>query len=111
MAIGANTNIIQDPAYIYSMWSGKLRVYKGVIRSLPTRTVFIGKPGGKDLHCSETFGEVYNAVVWFPFRDDNLAKKTLILYELDAITKLKEKIDAHFNKISLIEQFNTAEGE
>lgn len=108
MTIAKSTVVIQEHAYIYSMWSGILRVYEGSVRSLPTRTVFVGnKPGGKDLHCSDTFGEVYNAVVWFPFRDDDLAKNTLIRYELDAIAKLKEKIDAHINKISLIKHSNT----
>lgn len=52
--------------------------------------------------CSKEPRVVYNAVVWLPERDDDLARNILIKYEENVIALLQEKIDNHYVKMSIL---------
>lgn len=109
--------------YLYSLWSGQLRVYEGSVhpgrgrRSDYGRATFILEQRflddgtsivydgrvDKTMMCSINPGEVVNAVVWLIERDDTRARDILIEYEKSCIITLQEKIDAHRNKIRILE--------
>lgn len=109
--------------YLYSLWSGQLRIYEGSVipgrgrRSDYGRAEFIlerrflddgtfivyQNKVEKTMSCSINPGEVMNAVVWLTERDDKRACDILIEYEKACIATLQEKIDGHKNKIRILE--------
>jgi len=100
-----STPIIVEKAFLYSLWSGKFRVFEGDIRESG-----IGGHCGlfgsriKRFLCSKEPRVVYNAVVWLTERDDNLARSILVKYEENAIALLQEKIENHYTKISILQE-------
>jgi hypothetical protein len=97
--------------YLYSLWSGKLRVHEGQVgyRDWNGNGIFKSITGNR-FTCSMEPGIVFNAVVWLEEDDKQLACKILISYEKeqiqilqDKIMKLQEKIGNHQCKISLLE--------
>lgn len=99
-------SVVCENAYIYSMWSGELEVYNGKVETKrpdkPNMGVFVGE--GKIFTCSNDPSQVYNAVVWLPERDDELAKSYLIDYEECQIAILSRKIRHHQDKIKRIKR-------
>lgn len=96
-------DVIQDDAFLYSMWNGRLVVYKGtVVGSFQNgQARFLSF---KRAHqCSLNEGEMFNAVVWFKERDDEKAKKLLIHYEITMIVNAEMKIFRHKGTIQMIE--------
>lgn len=101
-------NVIKG--YLYSMWSGKLRVHEGYVEESKYargRYHFHVTRGGKPikrLMCSVEPGVITNATVWLPERDDQKAIDILVQYELEQIEKCKEKIEHHENKIETLKK-------
>jgi len=96
--------LITDCGVLYSLWSGELKSYTGKIEQVgkrPTDGLFTNKI--KRFGCSINPGEVSNAVVWLPIKDDEKAKNILIEYENNQILKLNEKIENHRHKIRLLQ--------
>lgn len=99
-------NIIEK-VFLYSTWSGKLRVMDGIIISTKiksTLVTFIDNSTKKVINCYAEPEEVYNAMVWLPERNDKKAKEILIKYHETEINELKEKIEGHLTKINIIKE-------
>lgn len=95
--------IIKENCYLYSTWSGKLKVEPGRVMISNDKNDFYGKfikfKKTTALTCHKEPGKVYNSIVWLPERNDDLAKLILINYHESAIEELKEKIENHLAKI------------
>lgn len=96
-------DVIQEGAYLYSMWNGRLVVYQG-------KVVGSFKNGQARFHsfkkahqCSLHEAELFNAVVWFKERNDQKAKDILIDYEQRMIRNAELKIFRHRGTIQMIE--------
>jgi len=96
-------DLIQDNAYLYSMWSGRPVVYQGrVVGSFKNGQARFSS--FKKAHqCSLHEGELFNTVVWFKERNDQKAKELLILYEERMIRNAEMKIFKHRGTIQMIE--------
>jgi len=97
--------VIQEKAYLYSLWSGQLKIYEGVVyKSVYTRNNNVAKfvTKVKRFTCSAESGVVHNSVVWFVEQDDEYAKAILVGYEEAAISALQERIDNHLQKIKAL---------
>lgn len=57
---------------------------------------------GKRLGIANAPADVYNAMVWFIYRDDDRAATILIEYQKQQIAKLQERIDNHKHKIDIL---------
>lgn len=102
-----NNNIIIENAYLYSMWSGRLKAYEGsvyVYHGAATRPASFVIKNEKRFMCSDKPGEVCNAVVWLAEKDDKLARKILIEYEEKQIAALMEKVENHQSKIFILKE-------
>ena len=74
--------IIQEHAFIYSLWNGKLNAYEGTIYG--GYALGYGSFQSREKSFAVTAlrpGEVYNALVWFEEKDDKAAKKIFIKHE------------------------------
>lgn len=96
----------KETGYIWSLWSGKLRVYKGFIHRHPMHgwTRFISET--KSWQCASEPGVVYGATVWFRELDIKKAKDALREYHIREMKKLNEKVENHFNKVKIIDSAN-----
>ena len=91
--------IIAENAFIYSVYGGSFRCYKGFI--IATESFFTGKSKKHarfrntktGLWCSEKAGEIFNGVVWFPEKDDEKAKELLIKDLNKKVEILNKKIE------------------
>lgn len=102
--------LIKENAYLYSLWSGQFKKYKGnVYRSRYNKNNIAFNNGHKNMQCCESPGIVCNAVVWLEEDDENKARSILINYELSQIEKLKDKIANHEYKILILRGENTNE--
>lgn len=100
---------IAQEAYLYSMWSGELKIIKGeVFRSRKNGklcdTFFNSEKPKKRIGCHPEEGEFYNSVIWFYKRNDREAIEELIGYEEVRIMELQEKIDNHRRKIKTLDE-------
>lgn len=93
---------IHEKVYLYSLWSGMLKVYEGDIYSSPWAGQGSFLSDGKRKGCSLEPKKVHNAMVWIPERDDQLARVILIQYEEMEIKKLQDKIENHLNRINIL---------
>lgn len=107
----------KENCYLYSMWSGNLREYKGrVIHKTqyqdsyiyPARTKFqaVNEYGEtyKNFDCSNKECEIYNKVVWLSESDINKAIDMFIRYEQARISKLQDEISGHLDIIETLKQ-------
>lgn len=103
-----------EHGYLYSLWKGHLTVVEGEMHkrrmiSYPGRIVSYSRiasfyVNGTRYDCNPNPGEIHNAVVWLPERDDKRAKGIMIEYQKQCINKLLKRIDNHKQKIELIEE-------
>lgn len=104
MTLWEKEELITDCAYLYSVWSGTLKCHKGIIKDInSSRHKDTGRFASKDgtvVWCSKNPGEVYNAIIWLPEKDDKKAKRLLVEYydsrimeEEAKIAELQKKID------------------
>jgi hypothetical protein len=101
-----DTKILSKKGYLYSMWSGKVKVYEGEVHYMPWNIIgrFNTIPrSNKTFMCSVEPEVVCNAVVWIETKDEKLARELLIDYENGQIKVLQKKIDNHLHKISVLE--------
>lgn len=97
-------DVISDPAFLYSMWSGPVTVDEGKvfrIRDYEKVATFRNKDG-KAISCHPEPEKVYNAMIWLPERDDLKAAALLAQYHEKSVEELKKKIESHLTKIALI---------
>jgi hypothetical protein len=95
---------IHDKAYLYSLWSGKLKVYEGPIYGTEYSDTGTFKTKEKRFKCSNQEGVVANSVVWLSEKDDKRAKKILIEYWESGKAVLQERIDNYDKKIEVIKK-------
>lgn len=102
--------------YLYSVWNGKLKEYKGTITYFaelreniyiqPERTFFeIFDARGiivKKYQCASKEGEIHNKVVWLYESNRRKAAEILIEYEKQQIAKLQMQIENHKELIELL---------
>lgn len=100
-----NADLVRKNCYLYSLWSGQVKVYEGdVYERWRVDGIFVTKT--KNFTCSTKPEVVSNAVVWLPEPNERLARQILIQYHEKEISKLKEKIDNHINKILILKGVN-----
>lgn len=99
--------------YLYSIWSGRLRVFEGEVVTVERKydSYGIRKQSSyflvnakKKVTCGEEPGVIYNKMVWLTERNDDIGRKLLIEYEEVCIEQLKEKIDNHKYVIKLLNE-------
>lgn len=102
--------------YLYSVWNGKLKEYKGNVLYSdkctvngyipPKRTLFdvVDERGKKikSLNCASKEGVVYNKVVWLVESDRSKAAEILIDWETQQISALQMKINNHNDLIDTL---------
>lgn len=102
--------------YLYSVWNGKLKEYRGVITYFaeiqgisyiePERTYFdVLDARGikvKTYNCASKEGEIHNKVVWLHEPNKQKAAEILIEYEEQQIAKLQMQIENHKELIELL---------
>lgn len=102
--------------YLYSVWNGKLKEYKGNVLYSdkctvngyipPKRTLFdvVDERGKKikSLNCASKEGVVYNKVVWLVESDRSKAAEILIDWEMQQIFDLQMKINNHNDLIDTL---------
>lgn len=99
----ASSPLIKENCYIYSIWTGRLKVYEGsVYRRYDDESSASFKTKTKRYLCSSQPGTVYNGTLWLP--EMNLAEATRILIEHEElrIATLEEQIANHIEKIKLL---------
>ena len=97
--------LLRKNCHLYSLWSGQLRVYEGDVHERwRADGTFVTTT--RNFACSVEPEIVHNAVVWLPEQNESLAKQILIQYHEKEISKLKEKIDNHLNKILILKGVN-----
>ena len=105
------TIIMANEAYLYSLWSGVFKEYKGSILDVRHHDgIARFASATKHISCATEEGVVYNAIVWLSESNEKLASEILIKYEELQIEKLSEKIDNHTNKIKRIKEGIIADG-
>jgi hypothetical protein len=100
---------IGTKGFLYSKWQGRFEVQEGyVMASNYSHWLgrFVIKQGHKEknLQCALESGEVYNAVVWLPERDDEKARQLFIEREASIIEDLKRKIKRHEQAIQTLKE-------
>lgn len=98
-------DIISDHVFLYSTWSGELKVEEGKILKITgfeNYGTFYSEKTEKMITCHLEPEKIYNAMVWFSKRDDEKAIDLLVKYHEKEIEKLKAKIEGHLNKMILI---------
>ena len=104
--------------YLYSVWNGKLKEYKGNVLYSdkwtvngyipPELTMFdvVDERGKKikSLNCALKEGVVYNKVVWLVESDRSKAAKILIDWEMRQISALQMKINNHHGRIDTVRE-------
>lgn len=107
--------LIAEDVYLYSFWSGHLRVYKGQIGQPDYRQngkdsnsdedsetgVFVGLR--KRFLCSSREAHVYNSVVWFSEPNESMARSILALHFRTVASIFKEKMENALLKVEDIE--------
>ena len=98
--------MVQRKGYLYSMWSGALKVYEGCVEQSVhggDRYHFYVRRGTKIIRrvmCNGHPGFVSNATVWLEERDDKKAIDILIQYENEQIEELKDRIRKYIQRNS-----------
>jgi len=97
--------VIGENCYLYSLWTGHLKVYNGFItESMRSSGLASFKTKTERYLCSARPGVIYNGSLWFFEQNIEEAKKLLIEYEELAILSLQEKINNHLNKIKILKE-------
>lgn len=96
-------DVIQEVAYLYSMWNGRLVVYQGKVLGSFLNGQGRFRSSKKAHQCSLYEGELFNSVVWFKEREDQKAKEVLISYEKRMIRNAEIKIIRHQETIKILE--------
>ena len=80
-----------ETAFLYTLWGGSLKAYQGEIKPVnEERSVFRSKT--KRFICASESKTIYNAVVWLPVRNDELAIELLIIHNEQQIESLKDRM-------------------
>jgi hypothetical protein len=102
-------NVIYKGGFLYSVWSGQLKVYEGDVYDAEYQTKqgrFYAPSIKKGFQCGLQAGEVFNAVVWLAEENKELALQMLISNEELSMAILQEKMDNHINKIRILKGVN-----
>lgn len=100
-----NAILISDHAFLYSTWSGKLKVTPGKVlqvKGFESLGTFCSENDEKMVTCHLESEKIYNAMVWLSERDDEKAIDLLVKHHEREIEKLKTKIENHLIKINTI---------
>ena len=97
----------EKEGYVYSLWTGRFQCRKATIKQYPddSRNRGLSYARFADGTCIEVNKSpllVHNAIVWLEEKDDIIAAAILIEYQEQQISKLKEKIENHKNKIQIL---------
>lgn len=94
--------LISDRAFLYSTWSGVLKVTTGKVlqvKRFESIGTFCSENDEKIVTCHLEPEKIYNAMVWLPERNDEKAINCIMKYHEKEIEKLKNKIENHLNKM------------
>ena len=92
--------------FLYSIWNGSVKVYKGeAIVIDEKRGIFKSK--SKRFTCHAEPGEIYNAVVWLEERNDEIAIQLLIDYNYQQLDSAYEKVDNYKDKIQMLRSYKS----
>ena len=97
----------EKEGYVYSLWTGRFQCRKATIKQYPDDSKNRGFSYARfaDGTCIVVHKSpllVHNAIVWLEERYDVLATVILVEYQEQQISKLKEKIENHKNKIQIL---------
>lgn len=96
---------LQLNCYLYSLWTGRLKEYKGdIYESMRNDNLANFKTETHRYLCSMQPGVVYNGSVWFAEQNIEKAKKCLIEYEEINILEFQEKIKNCLHRIKVLKE-------